>query len=93
VEEWRRHPGFDWAIIPDVIDGDEAANDALVTAWPFGMVVGVPVGISTNRWIGWAAWRPIGRAWRWGRRVSSGRRARRSGGAGCSKRWKRSATR
>jgi hypothetical protein len=25
-----------WAVIPDVIDGDEDANDALVAAWPFG---------------------------------------------------------
>jgi hypothetical protein len=25
-----------WAVIPDVIDGDEAANDALLRAWPFG---------------------------------------------------------
>jgi hypothetical protein len=25
-----------WAVIPDVIDGDEAANDALVAAWPHG---------------------------------------------------------
>lgn len=30
VEQWHRHPGFDWALIPDVIDGDEAANDALM---------------------------------------------------------------
>ena len=43
VEEWWRHPGFDWAIIPDVIDGDEAANDTLVAEWPFGKHVGVPV--------------------------------------------------
>ena len=43
VEEWWRHPGFDWAVIPDVIDGDEAANDALVAEWPFGKHVGVPV--------------------------------------------------
>lgn len=42
VDLWRRHPAFDWAIIPDVIDGDEAANDALVVRWPFGNV-GVPV--------------------------------------------------
>lgn len=27
VNEWRRHPGFDWALVPDVIDGDEHAND------------------------------------------------------------------
>lgn len=25
-----------WAIIPDVIDGDESANDALLKQWPFG---------------------------------------------------------
>lgn len=25
-----------WAVIPDVIDGDEADNDALVDQWPFG---------------------------------------------------------
>lgn len=25
-----------WAVIPDVIDGDEAANDRLLAAWPFG---------------------------------------------------------
>lgn len=41
-EEWRRHPGFDWALIPDVIDGDEAANDALVGEWP-RHIRGVPV--------------------------------------------------
>lgn len=43
VDEWRRHPGFDWALIPDVIDGDEAANDLLVHAWPFCITTGVPV--------------------------------------------------
>ena len=43
VDEWRRHPGFDWAIIPDVIEGDEAANDALLNEWPFGKFAGVPV--------------------------------------------------
>lgn len=31
VQEWCLHPGFDFAIIPDVIDGDEGANDALVS--------------------------------------------------------------
>lgn len=29
VKEWERHPGFDWALIPDVIDGDEKDNDLL----------------------------------------------------------------
>ena len=43
VEDWRKHPGFDWALIPDVIDGDEDANDALLQEWPFGQTFGVPV--------------------------------------------------
>lgn len=42
VDEWRFHPGFDWALIPDVIDGSEADNDALLRDWPFGND-GVPV--------------------------------------------------
>lgn len=42
VDEWRRHPAFRWAIIPDVIDGDEAANDALLDEWPHEDC-GVPV--------------------------------------------------
>lgn len=36
--EWvariKRMPGFDFAVVPDVIDGDEAANDALAAEWP-----------------------------------------------------------
>lgn len=40
--EWHRHPGFDWALIPDVIEGDEADNDALLADWPSDMR-GVPV--------------------------------------------------
>lgn len=44
VREWYRHPGFDWALIPDVIDGDEAANDAMLAEWPQDLrIVGVPV--------------------------------------------------
>lgn len=35
VAELHRYPSFDFAVIPDVIDGDEAANDALVDAWPW----------------------------------------------------------
>jgi hypothetical protein len=30
VAVWQRHPGFDWFLIPDVIDGSEEQNDALV---------------------------------------------------------------
>jgi hypothetical protein len=42
VEDWHRHPGFDWALIPDVIDGTESENDALLAAWP-SHLRGVPV--------------------------------------------------
>jgi hypothetical protein len=41
VEAWRNHPGFDFAIIPDVIDGSEEENDDLLAEWPF--FYGVPV--------------------------------------------------
>ena len=41
-EEWCQHPGFDWAIIPDVIDGSEAENDAMIAGWPRS-IAGVPV--------------------------------------------------
>lgn len=30
VQEWIKHPNFDFALIPDVIDGDEQANDDLI---------------------------------------------------------------
>jgi hypothetical protein len=30
IDEWRQHPGCDWFLIPDVIDGDERDNDHLV---------------------------------------------------------------
>lgn len=44
VEEWHKHPGFDWALIPDVIDGTEDDNDAMLRDWPEHLrVVGVPV--------------------------------------------------
>ena len=42
VEEWHRHPGFDWAVIPDVIEGTEEENDAMVERWP-AHLAGVPV--------------------------------------------------
>lgn len=42
VEAWFRHPGFDWALIPDVIDGDEEQNDDLLEQWPTHLA-GVPV--------------------------------------------------
>ncbi|POW96547.1 hypothetical protein C3460_09535 [Serratia marcescens] len=43
VERWKNHPGFDFAIIPDVIDGGAAENDALLCEWPHGKFHGVPV--------------------------------------------------
>lgn len=48
VGKWKNHPGFDWAIIPDVIDGDETQNDALIFEWckfigPRCHSIGVPV--------------------------------------------------
>jgi hypothetical protein len=43
VEEWKRHPGFDWAIIPDVIEGDEDDNDKLIQQWPHEPALSVPV--------------------------------------------------
>lgn len=44
VEEWARHPGFAWALIPDAIGGSEADNDALLRDWPAALRhLGVPV--------------------------------------------------
>lgn len=33
VREWSHHPGFDFAIIPDVIDGTRDDNDKLIITW------------------------------------------------------------
>lgn len=41
-EQWLAHPSCDWAVIPDVIDGDEQANDDLLADWSF-RDRGVPV--------------------------------------------------
>jgi len=30
VREWSAHPGFEWALIPDEIEGNETANDELI---------------------------------------------------------------
>lgn len=46
VAELHRYPPFDFAVIPDVIDGDEAANDALLAEWPWRLTaphIGTPV--------------------------------------------------
>lgn len=42
VRECHASPRFDWAIIPDVIDGAEAENDRLIDEWPSD-VRGYPV--------------------------------------------------
>jgi len=41
--EAKMMPSCDWAVIPDVIDGTEADNDALVDEWPLPRWFGVPV--------------------------------------------------
>lgn len=44
VGQWYRHPGFQWALIPDDIEGGEAENDALLRDWPEHLrSKGVPV--------------------------------------------------
>lgn len=35
VDTWRGNPRFDFAVIPDVINGTEEENDALLDDWPF----------------------------------------------------------
>lgn len=42
VDAMRRLAAFDFAVIPDVIDGTEEQNDALLAAWPHGSA-GAPV--------------------------------------------------
>ena len=41
-DDWHRHPGFDWALIPDVIDGTVEENDKMIAMWP-KHIPGVPV--------------------------------------------------
>ena len=36
-------PSCDFAVVPDVIDGDEAANDVLLAEWPLPRWFGAPV--------------------------------------------------
>lgn len=42
-EKWLKHPAVEWCVIPDVIDGDEEANDRLLAAWHLPMAWSVPV--------------------------------------------------
>ena len=46
VSEWMHHPAFDWALIPDAIDGDEDENLRLLGRWQQAVGLGpsfVPV--------------------------------------------------
>lgn len=44
VRQYYRHPRFAWCIIPDVIGGSEAENEAYLVRWPEDLKhVGVPV--------------------------------------------------
>lgn len=47
VREWMRHPGFDWCLIPDAIDGTEHDNIGLIAAW---RETGVPFSVSVPVW-------------------------------------------
>jgi hypothetical protein len=51
-----------WGVIPDVIDGTEEENDALIEGWPFGSFVGPRSGICTNRSSAFISSPAIGRA-------------------------------
>jgi len=42
VARWSRHPAFDWAVIPDSIEGNQEENDNLILSWPT-ILPGVPV--------------------------------------------------
>ena len=41
--ECKRVPSCDFAVVPDVIDGDESDNDALLAEWPLPRWFGAPV--------------------------------------------------
>lgn len=43
AEQCKRIPACDFAVIPDVIDGSEAENDALLAEWPLPKWFGAPV--------------------------------------------------
>lgn len=43
VKRWHNHPGYDFAIIPDVIDGDEETNLKLIRKYRYEFKSAVPV--------------------------------------------------
>jgi hypothetical protein len=48
VAELHRYPSFDFAVIPDVIDGNEKQNDDLLKEWPWQQ--------TKNKWVGAPVW-------------------------------------
>lgn len=42
VSIWHRHPGYDFAIIPDVIEGTQEENEYMLKQWP-EYIYGAPV--------------------------------------------------
>ena len=42
AEQWLEYQTT-WAVVPDVIDGDAAANDELIRQWPHGRRQAAPV--------------------------------------------------
>lgn len=45
IRDWCKHPGFEWALIPDEIEGNETDNDALIDGFKTAglALYGVPV--------------------------------------------------
>jgi len=43
VSVWRKHPAFEWHLIPDIIDGSEKENSNLIETWPLDDAISVPV--------------------------------------------------
>lgn len=47
VRKWMHHPRFDWCVIPDVIDGSESDNVAMIARW---RETGIPFHCSVPVW-------------------------------------------
>ena len=47
VRQWMHHPGFDFCIIPDVIDGTEFDNDRMIASW---FQTRIPFRVSAPVW-------------------------------------------
>lgn len=43
AQMWLKHPCVEWCVIPDVIDGSEEDNDALLADWELRDALSVPV--------------------------------------------------